>query len=525
MMLAASVSSWAQGTSSPPVVETTLNPVVVKEKAEALQGKDAFQTRRTNIGKGTQDLRDIPQSVTVLTEKMMDDARLETLKEALHYTAGITFSATENGTDQDIRIRGFPAATSGDLLIDGMRDPSQYERDTFNLDRIEVMRGSASMLFGRGSTGGVINQVTKKPLLADQTDLVGGVGSDGFFRTTGDFNVRTGEEAALRVNAMGTKADNRGAKVQRNGIASTYGWGIGTRDEFNIGLFHINSNNVPRNSVAYLGGTVAKTDPRNFYGTSADYVDGSATYGTLSHVHRLDGGGELRSQLRSGSFDRAQWSSVARFGTTNGVPTTAANLGDATILTRGSLTPRKDNYNTTYLQSDYSDKFGWFGLRHEVLAGVDAAYEQAARFQNATSNVLGTRPPTTIGTPDDGAALTGTGNAPAYRETSNYRGRSLGFYAQDLVQVAPLWKLLGGVRWDRFNATTGQVTYAADGSVATRPATEVSYPSLCIYRTGALFQPNATSTYYASYGTSFNTSADTYQFATQQTANTPAERS
>ncbi|WP_427911833.1 TonB-dependent receptor plug domain-containing protein [Ramlibacter sp. MMS24-I3-19] len=91
-MLAASVSSWAQG-SPAPVVEQSLSPVVVKEKVEPAQGKDTLQTRRTNIGKGTQDLRDIPQSVTVLTEKLIDDARLDTLKEALHYTAGITFSA------------------------------------------------------------------------------------------------------------------------------------------------------------------------------------------------------------------------------------------------------------------------------------------------------------------------------------------------------------------------------------------------------------------------------------------------
>src|SRR4051812_48772078 len=163
-MLAASVG-WAQEAPAPaPVIQAQLRPVLVEGTGEN-HGKDALRTKKTQIGKGTQDLRDIPQSVNVITEKLIDDARLDTLKEALHYTAGITFSATENGTDQDIRIRGFPAATTGDLLIDGMRDPSQYERDTFNMERIEVMRGSASMLFGRGSTGGVVNQVTKKPLL------------------------------------------------------------------------------------------------------------------------------------------------------------------------------------------------------------------------------------------------------------------------------------------------------------------------------------------------------------------------
>ena len=113
LMLAASVSCWAQSGASQ---ETTLETVHVREKLEEAQGKDALQTRKTTIGKGTQDIRDIPQSISVITEKLIDDVKLDTLKEALHYSAGITFSATENGTDQDIRLRGFPVATTGDLL-------------------------------------------------------------------------------------------------------------------------------------------------------------------------------------------------------------------------------------------------------------------------------------------------------------------------------------------------------------------------------------------------------------------------
>ena len=150
--------------------ETTLPTVSVKGAAEE-KPRRSLQSTTTTIGKGRQEIRDIPQAITVVTEKLLDDVKLDTLKQALHYTSGITFAATENGTDQDIRLRGFPVATTGDLLIDGMKDPSQYDRDSFNYDRIEVMRGSASMLFGRGSTGGVINQVTKKPALLDLSDV------------------------------------------------------------------------------------------------------------------------------------------------------------------------------------------------------------------------------------------------------------------------------------------------------------------------------------------------------------------
>lgn len=92
-----------------------------------------------------------------------------------------------------------------------MRDPAFYERDTFSLDRAEVMRGSASMLFGRGSTGGAVNQVNKVPRLIDESQVDLTLGSHQYRRIVGDFNIKTGESAALRINAMSTTADNNGA--------------------------------------------------------------------------------------------------------------------------------------------------------------------------------------------------------------------------------------------------------------------------------------------------------------------------
>jgi catecholate siderophore receptor len=109
LLIALSVSSWAGLAQA----EGALSEVKVTDKAEVVQGKDTVQTKKTSIGKGNQDIRDIPQPISVLTEKLIDDVKLDTLKDALHYTAGITFAATENGTDQDIRMRGFPVATTG----------------------------------------------------------------------------------------------------------------------------------------------------------------------------------------------------------------------------------------------------------------------------------------------------------------------------------------------------------------------------------------------------------------------------
>lgn len=519
LMLAASVSSWAQASTSG---EATLSTVTVKEKAE-IQSKDAIQTRKTQIGRSTQDIRDIPQSLTVLTERMIEDAKLDTLKQALHYTSGITFAATENGTDQDIRLRGFPVAAVGDLLIDGMKDPSQYDRDTFNYDRIEVLRGSASLLFGRGSTGGVVNQVNKKPLLIDQYQLEATYGTDSVLRTTADLNKVIGQDAALRVNLMRTQGDNHGAKIDKYGIAPTISWGVGTRDEFSVGLFYLDVDNVPMNNVRYLQGTVPSAlNPKHFYGSPSDYLRGKASYATASWTHRFEADTELRTQMRAGTFDRAQWGSTASFGTTSGATTTLANLGPSTILNVTGLSPRKDRHEGVYLQSDFTTKAQWGGLKHELQMGVDASKEKAwfevANGQPGTNYNKGS---TTVGNP---GGLPMLSVSPSYRYDQNYDAWSVGAYAQDLVQIAPHWKLLGGLRWDRISATPERDVYTS-GTFTRHEVSSLRYNALWSQRLGVLYQPTDTASFHAAYSTSFNSSADTYRFTTQQTANTPPEKS
>lgn len=504
LMLAASVSGWAQSADA----AKSLSTVTVTEKAEQQQGKDALQTKKTTIGKGTQDIRDIPQSINVVTERLLDEKRIDNLNDALRLTAGVTFSAAENGSMQDIFIRGFSVAQVGDLLIDGMKDPSLYERETFNLDRIEVMRGSASMIFGRGSTGGVVNQVNKKPLAVNQNDVDFTIGTDGYRRTTGDFNIVTGEDAALRLNVMATGTNGRGMEGDKYGIAPAYTWGMGTRNEFTVGYYYLDYDNTPKNGLPYTTIGSSLIDPRDFYGTASDFSIGTANYGYLQHTHRFDDGGELRSQLRTGNFKRRTWNTQTRFA---GTPATWTN---ATVITRSGLTPRKDEYDGTYLQSDYSNNFNAWGMKHSVLTGIDFAYEKADRYTQSVAG--GNKGTTTIGTPNDGFAPA----VPVFgaNPSSGYKSKSYGIYAQDLAQVAEHWKVLGGLRWDSIDGDF------RSPNTPNAPSSNMS-ASEPSYRFGVLFQPSETVSYHFSYGTSFNTSADTYQSVTQPTANTPPEES
>lgn len=519
---ASAAESAASGPEAAPVaapaaVDAVLPKLTVKGQAT---GKASVQATTTSIGKGRQALRDVPQSVTVVTEKLLDDRNLDTLKEALKNTAGISFQAAEGG-EEDIRLRGFSLQSTGDIFIDGMRDPAFYDRDSFNWDRLEVLRGSASMLFGRGSTGGAVNQVSKQPLLIDRHEVALTLGTENFRRVTGDFNLKTGEEAALRINVMSNKADEGyGGGLSKHGIAPTYRFGIGTADEFSVGLYHLKNRNGVNYGLAWLGGGLWPTDPNNYYGAASDTNRTSTTQGSFSHIHRFAPEQELKTQVRLATYDRDLRASAIRFADTD--PNTAGNqpptvdsFGDATVLTRGTNNKKMD-MDTRYVQSDYSGKHEAWNLKHQVAAGVDAGIEKFRNFGfSLPTGVTLTKPTTTVGTPSDGGGVDESQRIAT--ENRNFKSKALGIYAQDLVEIAPKWKLLGGLRWDKFS---GDYTNLAPvtGNAATNPCTVAQNASvsrsdsLWSKRFGVLYQPTERQSYHASYGTSFNTSGDTYQY-------------
>ena len=542
VMLAGSLSAtpYAMAQDNKPE-EKTLKAVTVKDKAEVdiAEGKNSVRTTETRIGKGQQALRDIPQSVTVVTEKLMDDRNLDTFKEALKNTAGISFLAAEGG-EEDIRLRGFSLQATGDVFVDGVRDPAFYERDTFNLDRLEVLRGSASMLFGRGSTGGAVNQVSKTPRLMDENQLDLTLGSHNHVRVVGDFNKQTGESAALRLNVMKTQADNNGSgsSLDKEGIAGAYRWGIGEKDEFQLSLYHLNNQNGmnygmpwirPTTTASVLETTVSPLDPSAYYGMASDYNAGSATHLSASHTHRFSADSELRTQIRRGQYERDQRAGTVRFANAASQPggqaVSLATFGPNTVINRGNNLKIQD-MDTLHVQSDFSKKFQALGLKHELLAGVDLATEDKTVYAARTAGVQGgvtiTKPTTTIGTPNDGAWV--DESTRVLRVNNQYSSTGWGAYLQDLVQVAPHWKVLGGLRYDSLKGDYdqfGNPTNATDNGTKTSYQMRVGEWSK---RAGVLFQPNELQSFHLSYGTSFNTSGDTYSLGASN-VDTPPEQS
>jgi catecholate siderophore receptor len=166
-------------------------------------------------------LRDIPQSIVVVNRDLLDAQGATSLQDALRNVPGITIGGAEGGQiGNNINLRGFTART--DIYLDGFRDPGQYYRDTFDLSAIEVLKGPSSMLFGRGSTGGVINQVTKEPELKAFGEVTATVGSSDRYRTTADFNQPLSDTAAVRLNVYGQDMHSTRdvAKNQDGGITT-----------------------------------------------------------------------------------------------------------------------------------------------------------------------------------------------------------------------------------------------------------------------------------------------------------------
>ena len=177
-----------------------LPPVVVQDKTSP------YVVPESSLSKFPVPLQDTPQSITIIPEKLVEEQAGTTLRDALRNVPGITATAGEGGGNQGdvFTIRGFNARN--DTYIDGVRDSGSYFRDAFNFESVEVLKGPSSTYFGRGSTGGIINQVSKTPLL--ETTNYSGILSGGmgqYWRGTMDVNqplTQVLPNAAFRLNLM-----------------------------------------------------------------------------------------------------------------------------------------------------------------------------------------------------------------------------------------------------------------------------------------------------------------------------------
>jgi catecholate siderophore receptor len=517
MMLAGSVAAWAQ-TGAPEraaaAAEQTLKPVIVKDQRD--REAQGYNPGTTAVGKQVQALRDIPNSVTVVPEQLIHDRNADTFKEALRNVAGLTFNASEGGRVGDnITLRGFSVV--GDLYLDNVHDVAQYNRETFNLESIDVLRGSASMLFGRGSTGGVINQVSKVPRTYQTNEASLTVGSYNYKRATVDLNRAINDTTALRLNVL---AHDQGSfrdevKQKRFAIAPSIRFGAGTADDVTLSYYYLKENNLPDYGVPYLGGLPLAVPVNTYYGlANADYERNTAGIFTAAYTHKFSSDTSLKTVLRKADYKRDLWVTAPR------LPTGTTALTAATLINRGRPA-RGGEESPLTLQSDLNSSFKTWGMKHEIVAGVELARETSERWSNGngtanppTTTSQITNPATNALQPDANPALPANYFSSQFRHSPNrYTGKNTGVYAQDTVSVTSQLKAVIGLRRDRLKAD-----YTRTNPVGDFARTD----SVTSKRVGAIYQPSDTSSYYASWGTSFNPSAELYQLDAAG-SNTPPE--
>jgi catecholate siderophore receptor len=519
MMGLAAPLAFAEGL--PATDEAQLAPVEVKaDRAVDPKGtENTYNAAVTTVGRTAQAIKDVPQSTTTVTRQLIEDRAATTLKDALHYTPGITFNSSEGGNSGDvIVIRGFSAKY--DLFRDNFRDSAKYNRDTFDLDRVEVLRGPASMIYGRGSTGGIVNQVGKTPFVGDRKQVDLTLGSFAFRRAEADLSQQLGDDSALRVQLMKQQAGSArdGAEQNRWGVAPSVGWGIGTTTEVVASYEHYEEDNVPdygvpiyvQKATQELGSNQPVSFTRNFYGLSAyDREQNRNDVATLTVHHSFGQGIAINNASRIGRYhaDMRATSPSLDTSTTGGV------LTDASMVKRSrKLVMRDQDLYSNF--TDLTAKGDWGGLHHEVLTGLELTREKLQT--TSRSQVCANLRSTNVAHPNPADAA----NCPEPTATGygDVKGDTVAVYAQDLLSLTPTWKLLLGTRFDHFK--TAADSRRLDSSLASDYGrTDPVWSS----RAGLIWQPSDAQSWYLSWGSSFNPTAEAYSVDLPG-SNTPPEK-
>ncbi|MBI3772564.1 MAG: TonB-dependent siderophore receptor [Gammaproteobacteria bacterium] len=476
-----------------PADEPALPTVTVNADAEI--PRDGLRATTTRVGKTLQDPHDVPQAVTTVTRTLVDEQKASSLREALRNVSGLTFNAAEGGRSGDnMMLRGF--YTFGDMYLDGIRDTAQYNREVFNLEQVDVLRGSAAMLFGRGQAGGVINQVSKTPFLADRNKISASLGTDDYRQLTGDFNQRLGDTTALRLNVMtrdegswrSNPANGNEPELHRDGIAPSIGFGLGTSDEFILSHILTQTDDKPDYGISFDPATRqpgTNFPASTYWGTDRNFDESETNITTATYTHYFSPSSSWRTQLRSADYERSYWARTPNL--------TQAPNAEGIVLGGGGIPnggpTRTMDYETLTLQTDFNNAFEAMGMKHEFLVGAE--YFKEDSFRHSLQNVGGT---TVVNPPFYLPYQANTTGTPVEFDSVSYA-----VYAQDTVEFIPRWKATLGARRDELDA---------DYSSATSPRLKYDEWST---RAALSFHPVDETHYYLSMSDSFSPTADLYQ--------------
>ena len=508
------------GTSSDPQEATNLGTITV----------DGQPVRREpQSPQFVAPLVDTPRSVTIIPQQIIEQTAATSLQDLLRTSPGITFGAGEGGQPLADRpfIRG--QSSGNNIFVDGIRDTGGQQREVFNLEQVEVVKGPDSVYSGRGSGGGSINLASKSPRLNDFTNFGLGVGTDGFLRGTIDQNWSLGETAGLRLNLMGAEGDIPGRDAvayDKWGLGLSLAAGLGTRSTGTFSYYHLTSNQMPDYGIPLytkLGGATApRPDPSgildvpydSFYGLKArDFLTNEVDTFTFDFEHSVSDALTIRNVTRYSE-------TLNDYIVTNPGDGGAAQLvAGEWWMKRGTKT-RWNPVTTIANVTDLTGSFSTGSVRHDFNAGVEVSREKNSNatyttfttsgaacpagftIPAATLNTLGAGDCTRVYAPTPDDPWTGVINrGPTSRNTTE----AIGVYALDSITLTDKLILNLGIRWDDYSVEGVNATATQANGVWT-PTGFVTVPEaswdFVNYQAGLVFKPTEDSSLYVSYATS-----------------------
>ncbi|HEX6375694.1 MAG TPA: TonB-dependent siderophore receptor [Allosphingosinicella sp.] len=426
------------------------------------------------------DVKDVPQSVSIVSESQIEDQAMRSIADLLMYVPGATPGTGEGNRDQ-ITLRG--NNTTADFFVNGVRDDVQYFRDLYNAERIEVLRGPNAMIFGRGGGGGVVNRVIKRSSFKPYRELALQGDSEGGFRLTGDLDQPLGDSIGLRLNGIYENGESfrRGVELERYGVNPVVGASFGdTRIDLSYEYFH-DRRTADRGVPAAAGRPLRGAD-RIFFGDpdlSFAEVDGHVASLALEHV--FSDALTLRSRVSYGDFDKFY----------QNIFPSALNVttGMVTLQAYNDSLDRQNLFN----QTDLVWKGDLAGLSHTLLFGFEIGRQETlSRRRNGFFQ------------PSDAATLAVPVGAPTiaanviFRPTNTNAQRTpaafnegeasiLAVYAQEQLLITEQVELVAGLRFDRFeldilNRNNGQTFSRTDNLLSPRLGLVVKpVPKLSLY--------------------------------------------
>jgi catecholate siderophore receptor len=436
--------------------------------------------------------QDISQSTDTIDKKELTEQNLTLLQDALRNVPGVTLNSGEGGAHGDsVNLRGLSIPDS--FFLDGMRDIGQYQRDTFNSDGISVLLGPASAVFGRGSTSGVINSISKQPELTPLAALSVSAGQADYQRGTGDFNLALSDTAAARLTVM----DQRNGVVQRDqvlyrryGVAPTLAFGIDTATRVTLSYFKEEENNIPDYGIPFIDGAAADVNRSNYYGlVNYDRTRTNTNIGTIRFEHDFIDGITVSDSLRYANYGFEYLVSGPYLGNDFVNPPPPGTPYADILVSRD----QPSSAGTTSLlinRTDLTSQFDVAGFKNTLTAGLELSKEQSnvSRFTNGLDTIAATPLLNPNGFDTPPTPLTTYSNPKG-------RGSDVSVYALDSIALGPHWDVDAGLRWDRFDSSFSE---AFTDTGFSRTDTFVSP------RAAVIFKPDAEQSYYLSYGTSYN---------------------